>query len=153
MDELIPVSHLELDLAPPSSRGWHVYLAGRGIRVRPDDLGRPAIPRKAARRLFVERAESEARARELTARNDQMIELKRQTIPTGVPADLVGYAEIPGRAIMLATCRPRKIPARAAGLSWRMRWPAGASSSIRSGLSWTSSHGCSFVEAVGYRFR
>ena len=108
MDELIPVSHLALDLSEPSTGGWHVYLAARGIRVRPDDLGRPAIPREAARRLFVERAESEARGRELAARNDQMIELKRQTIPTGVPAALVGYAENPGRAIVLAGLQAEK---------------------------------------------
>lgn len=108
VDLTIPISQLELDLSPPSTGGWHAYLAGRGIAVVSDDVGRDAIARSDARRLLAERRESEVRARELTARNDQMIELKRQTIPTGIPAELVGYAENPGRAVMLADMQAEK---------------------------------------------
>ena len=53
MDEFVPLSVLALDLEPPTT-GWDSFLAARGIRVRPDDLGRPSITREAARRLFVE---------------------------------------------------------------------------------------------------
>ena len=46
-DELIPLSHLALDLDVPPE-GWTVYLEGRGIAVVADDLGRLAIARSDA---------------------------------------------------------------------------------------------------------
>ena len=65
-DELIPLSHLALDLDVPPE-GWTVYLEGRGIAVVADDLGRLAIARSDARQLFVERRENEARKAQLRA--------------------------------------------------------------------------------------
>ena len=65
-EELVPLSVLALDLAQPAE-GWNIYLAGRGITVTVDDLGRTAIARGDARRLFVERRENEARGREKAA--------------------------------------------------------------------------------------
>ena len=45
---VVPLSHLSLDLPKPPS-GWVAYLTGRGVAVVEDDLGRPSIPRAAAR--------------------------------------------------------------------------------------------------------
>jgi hypothetical protein len=52
MDELIPLSVLELDLEPPSVGGWRPYLADRGVAVVEDDLGRASVARSDARRWF-----------------------------------------------------------------------------------------------------
>ena len=60
-DLLVPLSVLALDLSAPSVGGWPAYLAGRGIEVVADDLGRDSITRADARRLFTERREAEAR--------------------------------------------------------------------------------------------
>jgi len=85
MDELIPVSVLALDLPTPTT-GWEADLAGRGIRLRPDDLGRPSITQEAARRLFVEHRESQVRAREVAARNDAQVEAQRlASVRPGIP--------------------------------------------------------------------
>jgi len=88
-DELIPLSVLSLDLEP-STAGWHADLAARGIAVRVDDVGRSAITREAARRLFVERAEGVERAREVAARADAEIEARRLAgVRPGIPAGMV----------------------------------------------------------------
>jgi hypothetical protein len=41
--DLIPLSVLQLDLDPPTVGGWNACLAGRGIAVLVDDIGRPAL--------------------------------------------------------------------------------------------------------------
>jgi hypothetical protein len=69
----VPLSVLELDLPAPAE-GWHVYLAGRGVEVTLDDIGRAAISRADARQVFDERREAEARRREKAA------ELERQAV-------------------------------------------------------------------------
>ena len=78
-DELIPLSHLALDLDVPPE-GWTVYLEGRGIAVVADDLGRLAIARSDARQLFVERRENEARKAQLRA----AAELRRRSAGSAV---------------------------------------------------------------------
>ena len=50
---------LKLDLLAPGE-GWGAYLDSRSIPVVKDDLGRLAISRADARRLFAERREVEA---------------------------------------------------------------------------------------------
>jgi hypothetical protein len=97
---LIPLSQLELDLPAPMG-DWEAELRRRGVPVAEDDIGRKAISRRAAGQLIAEARESAARARELAARNDQMLELQRQTILTGIPAALLGYSEDPARELTL----------------------------------------------------
>src|SRR5215211_4078427 len=75
-DQLIPLSHLSLDLDAPAS-GWPAYLVGRGVPILEDDIGRPAIAHADARQLFEERAQSEVLRREVAARNDAQIEARR----------------------------------------------------------------------------
>jgi hypothetical protein len=50
-EQLLPLSVLELDLTAPVE-GWTAYLNSRSIPVVEDDLGRLAVARDAARRLF-----------------------------------------------------------------------------------------------------
>jgi hypothetical protein len=65
--DLIPLSHLELDLpAPPL--GWPIELDRRGISVVLDDLGRKSISRDNAKMLFAEQSEAEDRKREMLER-------------------------------------------------------------------------------------
>jgi hypothetical protein len=59
--DLVPLSHLQLDLAEPAI-GWAAELAARGVEIVLDDLGRASIARADARRLIAERREAEARA-------------------------------------------------------------------------------------------
>jgi hypothetical protein len=76
--ELIPLSHLALDLGEPST-GWASHLADRDIAVVIDDVGRASVARSDARLLFDERREAEARQREAAARNEQrLIEADQQ---------------------------------------------------------------------------
>jgi hypothetical protein len=88
LDELIPLSVLELDLPAPAA-GWLIELDRRGIEVVTDDLGRASITRADARQLFDEHREAEARAREVAARQErQAIEADRQwreQLPSGTP--------------------------------------------------------------------
>jgi hypothetical protein len=110
---LIPLSVLELDLAAPPLV-WNVYLAGRGIAVVDDDIGRPAVARANARMLVAEQGEAEARGREKAA------ELERQTIEAdqlrqaqiwkGVAADRIPDGLDPATAMLAAAhdARPRR---------------------------------------------
>jgi hypothetical protein len=65
-DDLIPLSHLSLDLPVPPI-GWVAYLNNVGVEILTDDVGRAAIHRHDARRLFDEHRQSEARKSELRA--------------------------------------------------------------------------------------
>jgi hypothetical protein len=88
--DLIPLSHLALDLAEPPAEGWHVYLAGRGVEVTLDDIGRMSVSRGDARQLLIEQREAEARKREVLERNEQQAieadRVRRASIWGGVPA-------------------------------------------------------------------
>jgi hypothetical protein len=87
--DLIPLSILELDLARPSVGGWSHYLAECGIQVTSDDLGRPAIARVDARRLFEQKRAAEQRAREMAEANEQQAILRdqqwRSQLHPGIP--------------------------------------------------------------------
>jgi hypothetical protein len=58
-DDLIPLSHLALDLPTPAE-GWANFLGRRAIAFVPDDLGRDCVRRQDARRLDEHREESQA---------------------------------------------------------------------------------------------
>ena len=62
--EPIPLSVLTLDLAEPPIEGWAAYLAGRGVELTLDDVGRLAVSRSDARMLLTEKREAEARRAE-----------------------------------------------------------------------------------------
>jgi hypothetical protein len=87
--DVIPLSHLELDLPTPVE-GWAVFLAARGIEVTLDDIGRMAIARVDARQLLTEKREREAeqaRRRKLAeARAVADDQIRRAGICGGAPA-------------------------------------------------------------------
>lgn len=93
MGQLVPLSHLQLDLEPPAE-GWTVYLEGRGVAVMHDDLGRVAIARSDAKQLFTEQAENEARKAQLRAAAEQRaVEQDQQwraQLGTGISAAALG---------------------------------------------------------------
>jgi hypothetical protein len=101
----VPLSHLELDLPAPVE-GWPAFLAARNIEITLDDIGRMTISRVAARQLFDEQREAEVRWREKAAELErQAVEqdrLRRASLPTGIPADLVPDGLAPAEAMMLA---------------------------------------------------
>jgi hypothetical protein len=72
-EPVVPLSHLELDLARPPE-GWATFLADRGISITIDDLGRASVSRSDARQLLTEQREAEVRRREKAA------ELERQAV-------------------------------------------------------------------------
>jgi hypothetical protein len=100
LEQLIPLSVLALDLDTPA-QGWAAHLATRDIEIVLDDLGRAAVTRTDARRLFVGRAEHEAkRAEFLAAADRQAEEFDRQwraQLGVGIPASAIpagmSYAE------------------------------------------------------------
>jgi hypothetical protein len=113
-DDLIPLSHLALDLAEPPAGGWHVYLAGRGVEITLDDIGRPSVTRTDARMLITERHEAEARkAQKLEEAERAAVEQDRQrraSIWGGIPADMIPVGVSPAQAMVLAEkdARPRR---------------------------------------------
>jgi hypothetical protein len=68
--ELIPLSHLLLDLDPPVD-GIDLELTRRGVPVVLDDLGRRAVSAEAARMLLAGQAEAAERGRELARRREE----------------------------------------------------------------------------------
>jgi hypothetical protein len=90
--EPIPLSILELDLPAPAI-GWAAELAARGVEIVLDDLGRAAVSRRDARRLFEEKREAEQHAAEVRARNEQRAveadRRRRAQIWGGIRADQV----------------------------------------------------------------
>lgn len=104
---------LELDLGAPVG-GWPLFLAGSGIVIQADDLGRAAIGRDAARQLFTERREAESKAREHAAAVElQAIETERQFragLYQGISAHAVPGEVTPAAAMLQAVhdARPRR---------------------------------------------
>src|SRR5829696_7710579 len=90
--ELVPLSVIALDLPAPAV-GWAAELAGRGVEVVRDDLGRPSITRAAARDLFAEhREQQEAIARRRAEIEQRVIaadEARRAALPRGIPVHAV----------------------------------------------------------------
>ena len=115
-DELVVLSHLQLDIEQPPE-GWNVFLAGRGIEVVEDDLARPAIARADARRLFAEQRELAQRRTEALRRADEAaIEFDRQfraSIGAGIPASAIPAGATYAEAMLAAefdsrTYQPRR---------------------------------------------
>jgi hypothetical protein len=110
-DLAIPLSHLELDLPAPAGTDWASYLRGQGVEVVLDDVGRPAIRRSDARRLFTEHRAAMERARELAERNAAELEARRLALlPTGIPASEIPAGLSPAMAMVAAGegDRPRR---------------------------------------------
>ena len=63
---------------PPAVVGWAVYLAGRGIAIQVDDIGRQAIARADARQLLDEQREMREIARKHELIERQAVEADRQ---------------------------------------------------------------------------
>ncbi len=103
--ELIALSVLELELAAPDA-GWAAHLADRGISITIDDIGRAAVTRDDARRLFTEKREAETRAREHAAAVErQAIEADRQwraALAGGIPAYQIPDGVAPAAAMLQA---------------------------------------------------
>jgi hypothetical protein len=112
--ELVPLSHLQLDLPTPGE-GWPAHLAHRGVTITLDDLGRASISRDDARRLFSERREAEARSREKQAAAERAAEeqdrLRRAQIWKGLPSDHLPVGAHPAAAMLAAAqdARPRRV--------------------------------------------
>jgi hypothetical protein len=82
-----------LDLELPSGVEWRSFLAGKGVAVLTDEVGRLAVSVPDAKRLIAEQRDLEASQREQRARSElQAVErdrLWRAQLPTGVPASLI----------------------------------------------------------------
>jgi hypothetical protein len=59
--ELVPLSHLSLDVDEPI-QGWELFFAERGIEIVIDDVGRRSVSRGVLAELLAEQREREARA-------------------------------------------------------------------------------------------
>jgi hypothetical protein len=97
INDLIPLSHLSLDLDTPPI-GWVAYLNNIGVEIVVDDLGRSAISRVDDRRLFDQHRADEVRKAELRAESEKRaVEADRQLraqMPAGVKIpDGMSYAE------------------------------------------------------------
>jgi hypothetical protein len=114
-NHLIPISHLQLDLGEPPVGGWTAYLAGRGIPIVDDEIGRLAITTDDARMLLTEKRENEIRNREVLERHEaqliQQDQLMRANMPTGIPAGMVPDGMTGAEAMVLAgeKRRPRSV--------------------------------------------
>jgi hypothetical protein len=114
--DLIPLSHLALDLPEPSE-GWLTFLGRRGIRFVSDRLGRDAISAGDVQRLLAEKREAELRKRQLAAQQEAEAVLKdqqfRASLPKGLPwyaFDGAPYGEVVAAAE--AAQQPRRTPSR-----------------------------------------
>jgi hypothetical protein len=109
----VPLSHLELELPSPVE-GWHAFLAAKGIRVVGDDLGRDAVARHDAARLFGEKREHEVRQAALRRLAEQQAveddQRRRAQIWKGVPADAMPPGASPASVMLQATkdSRPKR---------------------------------------------
>jgi hypothetical protein len=96
--DLIPLSHLALDLAAPVE-GWPLFLGARAIAIIPDDLRRDCVSRGDARRLLDEKREQELRQAALRRLAEQEAveadERRRATIWKGVPASALPPGVLP----------------------------------------------------------
>jgi hypothetical protein len=70
-EPLIPLSVLALDLAEAPASGWAAFLAGQGISIEFDDVGRRAISRGDAKKLLDQQRQAEIRRQDQLARLEQ----------------------------------------------------------------------------------
>jgi hypothetical protein len=115
-DDLVPLSHLQLDLPQPVE-GWPTFLGLRGVVIRPDDLGRDSVSHGDARRLLDERRADELRKqRHLAVVEQEAIEadrLWRASLPRGVPVSGIPegatYGDVVRQAELEALPRRRSL--------------------------------------------
>ena len=104
-EPVIPLSLFQLDCPTPPS-GWTAELAHRGVAIVLDDIGRPSIPRAAARDLLAEHREDEAhKARlreEIERRAIEADQRFRASLPAGIPAGAVPEGISAGQLMMLS---------------------------------------------------
>jgi hypothetical protein len=109
----VPLFELEFDLPSPVE-GWPAFLGARGIAIIPDDLGRDAVSRQAARRLLDERREQKLRQAALARLAEQQAveadELRRASIWKGVPAAALPPGALPSSVMLQAAkeSRPKR---------------------------------------------
>jgi hypothetical protein len=114
--DLIPITHLGLDLPEPPVGGWVAYLTGRGIEVVTDDIGRLSISRADAKQLFDEHHQNELRKREMAAQLEaQAIERDqefRAGLNKGIPWHHLPDGVTAAEAMAAADreTRPRRAP-------------------------------------------
>ncbi len=100
--ELIPISHLALELPSPGV-DWAHYLRGRGIEVTVDYAGRPAVSCAVVKQLIQEKNDAEAKAREVAAVRDAEFERQRQAnLPKGLAWWEVPVGMSPAEAMVAA---------------------------------------------------
>jgi hypothetical protein len=101
--EPIPLSVLALDLPSPVE-GWPAFLAGHGISIAFDDLGRRCISRADAKRLLDVQRQDEIRRQDLMARNEaEAVEKDRQrraALPKGLAWHEVPVGMTPAEAMV-----------------------------------------------------
>jgi hypothetical protein len=113
-EPLIPVSVLALDLPAPTPGDWHAFLAAKGIKVVPDDVGRDCVARGDAARLFGEKREHEVRQAALRRLAEQEAveadERRRALIWKGVPVDAMPSDASPASVMLQSAqdARPRR---------------------------------------------
>jgi hypothetical protein len=104
-EQVVPLSELSRDLPEPAG-GWAAAMAGRGVEVVLDDLGRAAISRPAARLLFTEHlAQEELAARHRAEIEQRAVEAHRRfraSLPAGIPAGAVPEGLSAGQLMMLS---------------------------------------------------
>jgi hypothetical protein len=114
--DVIPLTHLALDLPEPPF-GWRAYLADRHIEIVLDDLGRSAVSRGDARRLFDEHHDDEAlKAEKRAAAEKRAIEADRQfraqlgvgVPPSAIPAGMSYSAAALSAELDALDYRPRR---------------------------------------------
>jgi hypothetical protein len=105
----VPLTELDRDLPAPAV-GWAAELAGRGVAVVQDDLGRAAVDRAVARVLFAEYLEQQevaARRRaEIERRAVEADQAFRASLPAGIPAGAVPEGITAGQLLMLSDPMP-----------------------------------------------
>ena len=105
-DELIPLSHFELD-HPQPPEGWSNFLGRRGITLRPDHIGRDAISGHDAQVLLHEQRANEIRVAKLRQLQEQLAveadQLRRAQIWQGIPADHLPVGASPASVMLAAT--------------------------------------------------
>ena len=103
--ELIPLSHLALDLPTPDE-GWVLFLGRRAITIRPDRLGRDSIDFGAAQRLFDEHRAHVLRQAGLRKVAEQAAieqdEAFRASLGRGIPVDAIPAGMTYGEAVASA---------------------------------------------------
>jgi hypothetical protein len=112
-DELIPLSHFELD-HPRPAEGWENHLGRRAIAFVPDDLGRDCIRRRDARRLLDEQRAHQlqvaARARVAEQEAVEADAAWRASLPRGLQLSAIPEGATYGDVIRQAEldARPRR---------------------------------------------